>query len=288
MAKKFVWRCTPQSIENRQLSVASCVEIGFSVCLYWSIWYYFDTHLHLISSLIAAPFLLFRSPESIQQGIVWFEKKVSLKSAPGFGLMLVLATITFVLCWLWVNAWLSGYEGFALFWRAVVIGVFGVGLGCGLGIASGNENVAGAGAVIVATVMVAGLGAAAVAGVGAVAVAGVGVGADKKTYILSIIIPPMFLIIFPSFVTGIWLYTVFIRLFATLRYLPAGLRYFAENWQENMFAVDLWHPPTLLPGAKDLSGQKFLNDFANEDLIGKTLSLPPLYLHPSPPLPLEH
>lgn len=67
-SNNWVWRCTEESIEKQQVSTAACIEIAWSVALYWAIWYRFDTHLHLISSLIAAPLLLMRSPESIQKG----------------------------------------------------------------------------------------------------------------------------------------------------------------------------------------------------------------------------
>lgn len=48
---------------------------------------------------------------------------------------------------------------------------------------------------------------------------------------------------------GIWLRSLGIRLFATLRYVRAGLTFLPNNWRETLVVVDFTHPPELLPGA---------------------------------------
>lgn len=62
MAFEFVWRSDKDSVKSGTVSIAACIEIAFSIGLYWFIWYWFDTHIHLLSSLIAVPFLIFAPP----------------------------------------------------------------------------------------------------------------------------------------------------------------------------------------------------------------------------------
>lgn len=51
---------------------------------------------------------------------------------------------------------------------------------------------------------------------------------------------------------------------ATLTHLRSGIRCIVDNWWENMFAIDPWHPPSLLPGVDSLSGSEILKDLSGD------------------------
>jgi|GEM_PF-2929766 len=70
--KRFVWWSTPESRAAGRISVLAIAETFFAVALYWWIAFHFDTHLHLVTSLLVAPLLLLRSEKSIEVGVDWF------------------------------------------------------------------------------------------------------------------------------------------------------------------------------------------------------------------------
>lgn len=70
--KSWVWRSSLESRAADQVSVWAICETVLAVILYWWIAIRFDTSLHLVSSVVIAPLLLLRSPESIKDGVVWF------------------------------------------------------------------------------------------------------------------------------------------------------------------------------------------------------------------------
>jgi hypothetical protein len=51
----------------------------------------------------------------------------------------------------------------------------------------------------------------------------------------------------PGGAIGFWLRTLGVRIWATLRHLPDGWRALPGNWRDNLFVIDLLHPPELLP-----------------------------------------
>lgn len=70
--KLFVLWSDKDSLESRNISILAIGETLIAIVLYWWIAIYFDTHIHLITSLFVAPFLLLRSKQSIEKGIEWF------------------------------------------------------------------------------------------------------------------------------------------------------------------------------------------------------------------------
>ena len=61
----MVWHSSESSIQNREISLLAILEIIFAISLYWGIAFYYDFYLHIITSIIFAPFLLLKSEDSI-------------------------------------------------------------------------------------------------------------------------------------------------------------------------------------------------------------------------------
>ncbi len=65
--RKWVWVSTEESVERGTISVLACAEVAAGIWLYWwLIPWWFNTNLHLLISVLVAPFLLLRSPVSVE------------------------------------------------------------------------------------------------------------------------------------------------------------------------------------------------------------------------------
>jgi hypothetical protein len=60
---------TSESIEKNEFSLLAFFETVFAVFLYWGVAVYFDTYIHIVISIIIAPFLLLKSKESVKLGL---------------------------------------------------------------------------------------------------------------------------------------------------------------------------------------------------------------------------
>ncbi len=112
----------PDSVEKERLSILAIVETILAVVVYWAIAWIWDTHIHLLTSIIVAPLLLLRSPESTNKGVKWFgnylenEKQITPHETPmhylGYCLGLLALLPIFVIV-LWLNIYylikLGGY-----------------------------------------------------------------------------------------------------------------------------------------------------------------------------------
>ena len=68
------WRPTSRSfVSDDDKSILGAIESVVAVICYWIIAWAFDTHTHLIVSVLVAPLLLMRSPGSIELGCRWFD-----------------------------------------------------------------------------------------------------------------------------------------------------------------------------------------------------------------------
>ncbi len=129
---KWVWVSTEESVERGTISVLACAEVAGGIGLYWwLIPWWFETNLHLLISVLVAPLLLLRSPESVAAALAAFERflkgeDVSLRSKPGAVALLLAAGLSAVVSWGLAETWLSGHDGWSLFWRAGIIGWIGV------------------------------------------------------------------------------------------------------------------------------------------------------------------
>ncbi len=135
-ARSWVWRSTPDSVEAGTFSVLACVETVVAVGIY------FYTALQLAdlpywwTSILVAPLLLMRSEQSFALGVVWMKsywEEFNSQDAPDdlgvivrqrtFWLVLVLScALSFAASYALSKYWLVGHEGFAVFWRGMVVG----------------------------------------------------------------------------------------------------------------------------------------------------------------------
>ncbi|MEI6986544.1 MAG: hypothetical protein WCK65_10475 [Rhodospirillaceae bacterium] len=209
---------TPNSIENGEASALAILETVLAVAAYWWFAWYFDTHTHLLVSIAVAPFLLLRSPQSVDLGVKWFRayyaerSEITRTESPWrfWGINIASFGCGFAVAVALSSIMLSGHSGWSLFGFAMLVGLAALLWGIALAVA-----LAGAGAVALAV---------ALAGVGAVAV------------------------FFIPFTGGIWMRSLGIRLTATLFYLWSGLRHLQQNWRQALLVIDVCHPPDLVPG----------------------------------------
>jgi len=130
--KRCVRWSTPESRDAGQISVLAIAETVFAVALYWWIAIYFDTHLHLVISLLVAPLLLLRSERSIEADVVWFlqdwlgaendDRWSRTKQIVWLGIMTILSfPISWWVCDYLAHSWLEDQTGLTLFLFAVLI-----------------------------------------------------------------------------------------------------------------------------------------------------------------------
>jgi hypothetical protein len=72
LERGWVWHATLDSRKAGKISVLAAVETVLACACYWWVAFRFDTHWHLLTSILIAPLLLLRSPESIEKGLDWF------------------------------------------------------------------------------------------------------------------------------------------------------------------------------------------------------------------------
>ncbi len=127
--RHLVWWSSRDSIAAEKISLLAVAEVIFSVAAYWWIAWYFDTYAHLLISILVAPLILLRSDESVALGVEMFGRYMSgedfpPRSAKGVSAVIVSAVAAGGASWLAVDWFLVGHEGWSLFWRAMLIGLF--------------------------------------------------------------------------------------------------------------------------------------------------------------------
>jgi len=120
---QWTLRSSPETIRAGQLSAMACAEVTVAVAIYWVIAVYWNAHFHLWASIVLAPFLLLRSPQSIALGVSTFKayfprgdaelRRPWIAKLGGF-------VIGAVLAYLCTRYWLVGHQGWSLYWRALV------------------------------------------------------------------------------------------------------------------------------------------------------------------------
>lgn len=281
MTKSFAWHSKDKSIanKNKHISVAACIETAWSVFLYWLIWWWFETHWHLLSSLVAAPFLLLRSPASIEQGVSWFipKKDMELKSKDGILSFLLVLFITFLCCWLLSTLWLQKVEGTNLFWYAIIIGALCYSIAVSVSVLLyGTETIIFVSAWFLALCLVF-LTVRMLSGIvpekigytialAAIAFGYIGLLKGEGLIVLYYFFSPLH-------VAGIWLATVAIRFYATLKHFSSGCDYFSDNWRENMFFIDPFHPVYLIPGDDKFEARNYVRDLYKKETFDGWIAL---------------
>ncbi len=104
---KWVWGSTEESVARGAISVLACAEVAAGIWLYWwVIPWWLETNLHLLISVLVAPLLLLRSPESVAAALAAFERyndsqdeDFSLRSKRGAVAMLLAAGLSALVSW---------------------------------------------------------------------------------------------------------------------------------------------------------------------------------------------
>lgn len=99
------WHSTPESVQNGEPTWLAILETVGAVILYWGVAWWFDTHVHLLGSICAAPLLLLRSPASTEKGeqlfmAYWKNKtKITPRKTPWrFGLIVLASSVAGFAC----------------------------------------------------------------------------------------------------------------------------------------------------------------------------------------------
>ena len=261
---------TAESVEKGEPTWLAVMETVLAVVCCWGAAWYFESHLHLWISILVAPLLLLRSPESIHKGTMWFaayladKTKITPRGTPirfwGILLPLVLG-ITVVCAYAMTQSFLVDHGGWSLFLRSMLVGIIAVWVVVAVAVAG-----AMAGSVVLALTIAFVLALAlAVADVAALAVAlGLTVTLSSFAAIMVVLalvgavagtgdLTVAVLLAGIPWLTGIWLRSLGIRIVATLRHPLLGLRALPYNWQRILWVIDAKHSPELLPGPGSLA-----------------------------------
>lgn len=259
-ARGWVWTSTLASRAAGQWSVLACVETMLAVLGYWWIAWYFETHLHLLTSVFIAPLLLLRSPESIAAGVRWFQKDwfgfknyeqwPRRRKAWWLGLTAAIAGVaTFAVSHWLCHLWLPGLSGWPLICWTGAIGSLVLAFAVAASVAVAGEG-AGVGerklAVAVSIAVAGGAG-------GGLFVAGSLVAVSVPELITGLAlggIPSLFGGVVVGLGTGLAVRALIVRVSATLANLVRGFQCLPENWRENNFLTDSRLPAELLPGIR--------------------------------------
>ena len=126
---KWVWLSTEVSVDRGAISVLACAEVAAGIWLYWwLIPWWFETNLHLLISVLVAPLLLLRSPESVAAALAAFQRFIdskdegfSLRTKRGAVALLLAVGLSAPVSWGLAETWLGGHDSWSLFWRAGII-----------------------------------------------------------------------------------------------------------------------------------------------------------------------
>lgn len=264
-SRKWVWFSSDESIVRGQMSVLAVLEIPCAVALFWWITTISPWPWFTVIGLMAAPMLLLRSPASIAEGEASFQAYSNSESLLARTQLVVIAgfaaLVSGSICFTWAPDFLTGLGGWSSFLGCMVVGVLAVvvvraimiaGLGMVLGIKLPRFNVAE----VEVAVKIAAAVAVTIAVVafdmvsGAAIVAGAITGNSALVHAKEVMALLFVLLPLVGMVSRITL----MRFCATLHHFSEGLDGYAKNWWETVLAIDLLHPPVLLPGAGPVFG----------------------------------
>lgn len=281
----FVWWSNENSVERKQVSVVAvaetlvCFPLFLFIALHW-------TGLFIVSvAAVAAPFLLLRSPMSIDCGRkilaqYWQVKSGDLSRLDRF-ILLPVALIFEILGVLLIGVFAFNFCETSLpvliFCVSLVLGALGcmivsivpVAMVCPLAFAGAIVQVSRTRDRFYLHLATAGVissaGLPAYLLAGPLGLAGALIGAGYWSAVLwasmdgfsqledgEVEIPRVSVACAVSGI-GLIIRTVFIRIRATLPHLYVGLERFRENWRETMWVQDMFSAPVLLPDAQKVS-----------------------------------
>jgi len=277
-APKWVFWSTRDSINNDIPSITAIIETALAVPIYWWIAIHFETYLPLLISIVVAPLVLLRSDESVALGVRWFEQwentywerrehadqpELGLRRlvmiAAGLELLIFLFTPYLVPSFLIPN-----FEGHKIFWSGFVIGIISA-IPLLASVATTRRimttsyalwMVACVPALVVITSARGGL----MAGMGAATAIVLQVAAwqiliwahEKKVgavaramLTISFILPGL------GMSLGVFIFSLLIRVAATLRYICPGVRSLPRNFRRLILCTSPRQEPELVPGLSE-------------------------------------
>lgn len=240
--ERWVWRCDDASIAAGQTSLLAVLETLLSLMVYGWLAFHYDRQWWLLVSAVAAPILLTKSMKSKRLGLILlrrYKRHAAEHSSKIIetGWFLLIIGATFGSAFLFAKLIHQIFPEWAL-WQIVL-------LSCPL-ILLVNGGIVGIRAGIHLLERTRSfhqehpfLSSAPKLGRHLLAI---------YFLILNIVFNEVWPLAF-----GVWLRSMFIRIYSTLRHPIAGLRCFPQNWQEILWGLDFTYPPELLPGAARVS-----------------------------------
>jgi hypothetical protein len=270
----FVWWSTNQSLERQQFSILAIGEVIAAVSVYWLVAEHFETHRHLWVAVAAAPLLLLRSQQSMDQAVQWYDHynfwRVDSKARASRRRVLVavciLAAILMCAVYWEFRLFIVGHDYLGGFvWAFAACAANSVFVATLQGAAaplvpqgaeiehldthrSQRSKFSMTGVLIaIAAVLV-----------GSLATFSIGAMLGSLVYFLFCLVQfprPLHwtrgVFLAPVFTAGIaagmWLRSVAFRILATLRFPGPGIRSVPKNFRESLFVVDVRRPVQLLP-----------------------------------------
>jgi hypothetical protein len=272
---KWVFWSTRETINDGVPSVTSIIETVIAVPLYWWISVYFETYLPLLIAATMAPLVLLRSDESTSLGIKWFiefqkyswDSKQShggpektIKFGTGQVAVVVGAACFILIASIFVWHFVFGATGWLAFGSGFLVGLILVSTFPGMlvlleaaGLRPDDRVIklflAPAVALVVTIVVAGGWKAGAGAALGLVVGFFAPVLSDRfpnlatKLVFFPLSVPFSF-----GLAIGVFIFSVVIRIGATMRYLCLGLRSLPRNFQRLALCTSPRQLPELVPG----------------------------------------
>ncbi len=272
MLNNWVLRSTELSVNEKQWSFCALVETIVVCAVYWT----FALKWLLLAGAIVAPFLLMRSTSSKELGTTllreywqpsdrdWEKfdraKKIFLISLTLLAASSITALTIDGLPYTWELVYRSLIAGFV---GIVGAGVAFLAIDCKLSFQNSTFKtfveifMGGVGAAALGAFLTAGIYAGICSGFCALLTAAIAFGARSgngpkglagtQEVTLSIV---FFAI---PYMLAVFLRTVAIRVFATLRHLPEGIKALPDNWADNCWRMDVFYPASILPEAYSVS-----------------------------------
>ncbi|MGB0798914.1 MAG: hypothetical protein ACPGRD_06315, partial [Planktomarina sp.] len=245
--RNFVWWSSEDSIRNEKISVLACAEVVLSVTAFWWIAWYFDTYVHLWSSLIIAPLVLLRSDKSVLRALVDFNlylrefngnKSISANSAKG--VLCIFSTLLLsllpILAWFLVTEEKSPLNT-ATISIYVALFCYSISLHAILMLVYGPRNF---GNMIIGLLPV-----AIIALMACIWLLTFDILKSVNLFVAFLASLPLG--VYLGGAAGFVLKVLYIRSSATFAYLHEGLPTFVNNWRENLFYIDTKMAPEILP-----------------------------------------
>jgi hypothetical protein len=272
--RRWEWWSTHESVAAEVPSVWAIVETILAVAAYWCAAIWLETYAFLLAGVVIAPMVLLRSDASVKDGLRWFQdfeargmsfppwhEMSSGRRALVVALVSVAVVACLALCW-WLSArhllilqgWHAFLGGAAIGFLASVLAIatslvvavneitwersMPVAVAIGTGAAAGGVAIAAAGSAA----------AGAVAAGGAIAIA-VLAAVHIRNIAVDVVLVGFFGVPFGLAVVAIlFVASVAIRAFATLRHLPAGVLAMPRNFRRLVVSTSPMQTPELVPG----------------------------------------